>query len=55
MNSIGKYADKRIERYVNSAISNLPLFLVEPELSGINSGMMIMQCNNLLIKIHQQD
>lgn len=30
INSLGKYADRRVERYVNNGISNLPLFLVEP-------------------------
>lgn len=49
INSLGKYADRRIERYVNNTISNMPLFLVDPELSGINSGMMIMQCKTFSI------
>lgn len=54
MNSIGKYADRRVERYVNGKISKLPEFLVDPEISGINSGLMITQCKFVLTQTHLQ-
>lgn len=46
IHTLGKYCERRIERYVNGFISKLPEFLCQRGHEGLNSGFMIAQCTS---------
>ena len=49
---LAKFSEARIQKYINGKVSRLPPYLIKN--GGLNSGLMILQCNSHLTQTPRQ-